>query len=94
MARHEFTKPITFEGTEYTGLDLDLDRLTGKDLINIEAEMTARGIQAVMPEISKSYQMLVAARAAKVPVELIEELPIKDASAITMKVVNFLFGSA
>jgi len=94
MSRHEFAKPITFEGTEYSGLDLDLDRLTGKDLVNIEAEMTARGIQAVMPEISKSYQMLVAARAAKVPVELIEELPIKEASAITMKVVNFLFGSA
>lgn len=94
MARHEFAKPIIFDGQEYTGLDLDLDRLTGKDLVNIEAEMTARGVQAVMPEISKSYQMLVAARSAKVPVELIEELPIKEASAITMKVVNFLFGSA
>ena len=94
MALHEFAKPVTFEGKEYTGLDLDLERLTGKDLINIEAEMTARGVTAIMPEISKGYQMLVAARAAKVPVELIEELPIKEASAITMKVVNFLFASA
>lgn len=94
MSRVEFSKPFTFESVEYTGLDLDLDRLTGKDLINIEAEMTARGVQAPMPEISKSYQMLIAARAARVPVELIEELPMKDASAVTMKVVNFLFGSA
>ena len=94
MAFHAFAKPFTFEGQEYTGLDLDLDRLTGKDLVNIEAEMAARGIQAVMPEISKSYQMLVAARAAKVPVDLIEALPIKEASTITMKVVNFLFASA
>lgn len=94
MARHEFAKPFTFEGTEHTGIDLDLDRLTGKDLVNIEAEMTARGIQAIMPEISKSYQMLVAARAAKVHVDFIEALPIKEASAITMKVVNFLFASA
>lgn len=92
--QHDFAKPFAFEGQEYTGLDLNFDNLTGKDLLNVEAEMTAKGITAIMPEISKVYQMHVAARAAKVPVELIEALPIKEASGITMKVVNFLFASA
>lgn len=92
--RHEFAKPFKFEGQEYTGLDLNLDDLTGKDLLNVESEMAAKGLQAIMPEISKAYQMHVAARAAKVPFELIEALPIKEASGITMKVVNFLFASA
>jgi hypothetical protein len=92
--KHVLAKPFTFEGAEYTELDIDLDGLKGSDLVNIEQELTAKGVATVMPEISKQYQMHVAARAAKVPVELIEALPMKEASAITVKVVNFLFASA
>jgi hypothetical protein len=55
--------------------------------------MTASGLMVALPEASKSYQMYVAARAAKVPVELIKKLSIKDASAITIKVQSFLLGT-
>lgn len=92
MAEHILSKPFTFEEKEYTSLDLNMEDLTGADLENIEREMSAAGMVVALPEASKSYQMYVAARAAKVPVELIKALPLRDASAITVKVQSFLLG--
>lgn len=93
MAQHKLSKPVVYDDKEFTEINLDLDSLTGEDLVNIETEMTASGLMVALPEASKSYQMYVAARAAKVPVELIKKLSIKDASAITIKVQSFLLGT-
>ncbi|TGV29902.1 phage tail assembly protein [Mesorhizobium sp. M00.F.Ca.ET.186.01.1.1] len=90
---YKLSRPFSFDGTEYTELKLDLDDLTGEDLIACERQLNATTDDVVfVKELSKPYLALVAARAAKVPVELIRKLPGKDFSKVTMQVQNFLLG--
>lgn len=83
-------KPCSFEGKEYTELDLDFDSLTGQDLIDATSEARARGDKSVVIELSKMYQAVVAARAAKVLPDLIVKLPAKDFVSVTSKAQSFL----
>ncbi len=85
-----FKKPFQFEGKEYTELTLDLDALTGQQLIESETETRALGDRTPMLEVSKSYQAVIAAKAAKVPCDLIKTLPAKEFSKVTVMVQNFL----
>ncbi|SDD89831.1 phage tail assembly protein [Sporomusa acidovorans] len=87
-----FRKPFTFEGKEYTEMKLDLDKLTGKDVIDAESEARAMGVRAVMLESSKVYQAILAARAAGVTIDLIQALPAKEFSSVTGEVQGFLLG--
>lgn len=92
---YKLSRPFTFEGTEYTELLLDFDSLTGGDLLSCEGQMnTMSSGNEVVPvkQISQAYQALVAARAAKVPVDLIKALPGKDFSKIIVRAQNFLLG--
>lgn len=92
MQKIVLKKPFTFENVEYKELSLDLEALTGQDIINASAE--ARALEAApspVPELSKAYQAVLAAKAAKVPVELLLKLPAKEFGNITLLVENFLF---
>ena len=84
-----FKDPITFEGAEYIELSFDFDGLTGHDLLSAEKEARAMGDKTAVPELSKQYLATVAARAAKVPVEMIMGLPAKYFTQITLKVQGF-----
>lgn len=84
-------KPFDYEGTLYTEIKLDLDSLTGKDMISAEAEARVMGDRTVMLEASKTYHMIVAAKAAKLPVDFFEQLPAKEFTRVTAHVQNFLF---
>ncbi|MCM0759610.1 phage tail assembly protein [Sporomusa sphaeroides DSM 2875] len=85
-----FRKPFTFEGKEYTEIRLDLDALSGKDVIDAEAEARAMGIRAIMLESSKAYQAILAAKAAGVTIDMIQALPAKEFSSVTGSVQGFL----
>lgn len=85
-----FRKPFTFEGKEYTEIKLDLDALSGKDVIDAEAEARAMGVRAIMLESAKAYQAIIAAKAAGVSVDLIQALPAKEFSSVTGEVQSFL----
>lgn len=87
-----FRKVFQFEGKEYDNLEMDLDSLTGNDVINAENEARALGVRAVMLESSKEYQAIVAAKAASVTVDLIKALPAKEFSSVTGEVQAFLLG--
>jgi hypothetical protein len=92
MEKVILSRPYSFEGKEYTELTLDLEALTGKDMI--EAEKETRILLRDNPplaETSKAYLAVLAAKAAKVPLDLIVGLPVKDFSSVTMTVQNFLF---
>lgn len=84
------SKPFTFEGKEYSEIELDLDSLTGNDLLKAEREFVATGGRANVPELSKEYLAIVVAKTAKVPVDIIHALPAKDFSKVTIEVQNFL----
>jgi len=82
--------PITFEDKEYTELNFDIEALTGRDLVKAEQEAAAISPQGLMPELSKSYNAVVAGKACKVPVDLIMALSVKDFTFLTVSVQNFL----
>lgn len=90
--RVDFKKPHKFEEEEFTGIDLNLDGLTGEDLATAEKELTSMGIFAVSMQTNQTALMVLAAKSAKVPVEMIKSLPINEASKVTMAVQNFLIG--
>lgn len=92
MQKIIFKNPFVFEEKEYKELTLHLESLTGKDIINAAAEArTLETAPSPVPELSKAYQAVVAAKAARVPVEFLLELPAKEFSNITLLVENFLF---
>jgi len=88
------SRPIQFDGEQHTELLLDFDALTGEDLLACERQLnvivTKTREVIAFKELSKSYLALVAAKAAKVPVELLYKLNAKDFSKVTVRVQNFL----
>ena len=47
---HIFEKPWTYENVTYEKMEFDFNKLTGDDLIGIEAEMDAEGNPLVIPD--------------------------------------------
>ena len=91
MPEIQLSKTIEHNGENLDTINLDLDGLTGADLTQAETEHSiASGGLSGVAELSKSYLAHVAARAAKLPVEDIKQLPAKDFSRVTMEVQNFL----
>lgn len=91
----ELARPVNFEGQDYTKLTLDFEGLTGSDLEKAEMQFTVENPQnglTMVKEMSKGYAAIVAAKAAKVPVELIRALSAPDYSKITMRTTLFLMG--
>ena len=86
----KLSKPITVKGAEVKELNLDFDKLTGNDIINASREAQLLGENIVIPEFSKQYLAIVAAKASGVNVEDINNLPARDFTAITIAVQNFL----
>lgn len=91
---NEYTliKPIKFDGETVTTLNLDFDDLTAEDLIACAKQARRIDPDEITPAraTALSYQMAVAARAAKQPIELIKALKAKDFTQITQLAANFL----
>lgn len=87
---HTFKEPIEIEGQKYTALTFYFDRLTGEDIEAIEEELQDQNKYVLSPEISSSFQSMLAARAAKIPADAIRRMKVKDYMAIKNKARNFL----
>lgn len=90
----KFKKPYLFEGKEYMELDLSvLEDMTAADMIAIENKYDRKhpGLN-VMPEVKVGYAMMMAARAAGLPIEFFDGLPQKEAMKVKNRVMGFLFG--
>jgi hypothetical protein len=88
----EFKKPIEFNGAEIVALALDLESMTGDNLIELESSYRQlnKGKYIPVPDIEKGYQVLVAAFACKVNPKVIQALPAQDMNAICSAVRDFL----
>ena len=86
----KLNRPITINGVEMKEIELDFDKLTGADLISASRESGLLGDNALVPELSKQYLAVVAAKASGLNVDDIMKLPAKDFTAITLAVQNFL----
>jgi len=93
MTTIKLYKPIDFEGERVTKIDLDLEGLTGYDLISVEREASPELKVNMAKELTKEYQVLVAARASKKPKELFLKLHAKDFTRVTLTVQNFFLAS-
>ena len=65
----KFGKPYSFEGKEYTEVDLKgYESFTTQDLIEINAQWKAAKGNALLPEFDLQWNCFAAARATKLPV--------------------------
>lgn len=88
--RIEFTKPYNFEGKEYTEIDLSgLVNLTTADLMEVDKLFNTSEYISPFPEMDSKYNCMLAARAAKLPIEFFYGLPIKDGRKVANIVKSF-----
>lgn len=90
------SRPIIFDGETIEKIKLDFDSLTGGDIEKAELQFNSENPQGatvvIMKEMSKGFCAIVAAKAAKVNVNLIRSLNARDYTKITARVMNFLLG--
>ena len=85
-------RELSVRGEMLSELELDLDKLTGQDIIEVEKQIDTAGDgrALVLPEYSKVYLAAVGARALKVPREALNLLTARDFTRLTQAVQNFL----
>lgn len=86
------SKPLQHKGQALTEIELKLEEMQGRDLIEIETQMNAEG-KFLVTDFSKAYQLKIAAKSARIPAEVLENLPARDFNKIVSAVQLFLVGS-
>lgn len=89
-------KPYTFEGKDYTEIDLSgLENLNASDMIKVNKRMNraSGGSSELLPEFSLEYALYLASIATKLPVEFFLNLPPRVALKVKTRVTGFLFGT-
>ena len=93
----ELSKPFEFEvggkKVRHTELEIPLEEMTGSDIIAVENKMLSDGQNSMLGDFSKQFQIRLAARAAKIPVQVLERLPLRDFNKVVIKVQRFLLDS-
>jgi len=89
---HHFLRPFAYEGKTYTELTFDWDKLTGKDSLAIEAELSNLGRPVIIHSISGEYLIRMACRACqeKIGVDAFEQMRLPDYNRIRTAARNFL----
>ncbi|GHV07102.1 hypothetical protein FACS1894217_07150 [Clostridia bacterium] len=86
---HEFKTPFDYEGEKHKTMNFCFEKLTGRDMIAVEAEMTALGEFAIIAQISVNYLSRLAARAANIDIDVLQAIPVKDFNTIVNHSRNF-----
>ena len=86
-----FEKPYTFEKKEYTEIELtEMENLTAEDVFAAEAYARRKtGGGFGVAENSAPYLLHLAAAAAKLPIEFMEGLPVKDVARVKYAAMGF-----
>ncbi len=89
-----FNKPYVFEGTTYEKVDLSgMDDMTAADMIAANKVLDKTGGFTFLPEMSLEYACIIAAKAAKLPIEFFKGLHPKEAVKIKNRVTAFFYGT-
>jgi hypothetical protein len=84
VAQFELSKPVMFEGIEYSSITIGIGELTGGDLRNIKAEYLAlkrkRKDTRIPDDLfdDDDYLILMHGRAAKLPYDFFDAIPAPD----------------
>ena len=87
---HYFKKPEMIGGKEYKSLTFYFERVCGEDIEAIEEELQLQNKYVLSPEISSTFQSMLAARAAGVASDEIRRLKVYDYMKIKNKARDFL----
>lgn len=88
-------KPYVFEGTEYGEIDLNgLDKLTVQDAIDAQLALTGQPGAVILPERSTAYIARLCAKAAGLPIEFFELLPVGAARKVRGAFTEFMTSDA
>ena len=89
------SKTFTHNGINYNEFDLELENLTGQDLIDAEENLRRAGIIINgAADFSRNYLIAIAAKVLKFPREALMNLPAKDFTRIINETLIFLAGAA
>ncbi|MFT5871110.1 MAG: hypothetical protein ACI8WT_000008 [Clostridium sp.] len=87
-----FKKTYTFEGTEYTEIDLSaIQDLKASDLIAADKLFATRGQMSAMNEMSVGYTCIIASQATQKPLEFFENIPANEAIKLKNMVARFFY---
>ncbi|GIO09671.1 hypothetical protein J31TS6_56990 [Brevibacillus reuszeri] len=87
----KISSPIEKNGEMINELNLDLTKLTGRDMIDTEFEARALGDDTIQPLYGQRALAIIAAKASGLLVDDILSLPAPDYLVVTNSVNNFLF---
>lgn len=90
---HKFGKPFKSGDKTHSTLNFYFERLTGRDMIAIENEMQAMQEYALAPEISRSFQSKMAAKAGGIGSDVLESMPLNEFNRITNAARDFLIST-
>lgn len=88
----KLSKGISYKDAELKELDLELGDMTARDILTVESDMRIKGEQVAAWEYSRSFLLNIAARACHLPVEVLQNLNVKDFTRIVNETLNFLAG--
>lgn len=87
-----FDAPYRFEGKTYTGIDLSgLRELRAKDIWKLNRTYRSSGNIPLLQEMDNEYTARVAARAAGLPIEFFEGMPLSESIKVRAMVSGFFY---
>jgi hypothetical protein len=89
---HTFKRPLSYNGKEYKSLVFDFDGLTGADTLQIERELTRKGVNVIVPEFNAEYLAHMASKACtdEIGVDAFEHMSLRDFNTIRSAARRFL----
>ena len=84
-------KPMKHNNQTFKELDLQLENLTANDLIDVEEEIIREKRYTMVSDGLREFDLALAARALRVPVEAVKQLDIRDCRQIITEVQLFLY---
>lgn len=88
------SKPLKYQDKELKEIDLELDSLTGQDLIDVEEDLKRKGLTVNAWDYSRTYLISLAGRAMNIPANALKKLSAKDFTTIINETLSFLAGTA
>lgn len=87
------TKPTQLNGKEYSVIEMDLESLKGKDLIEMEGAFRVlyKGEYIPVPDMDSRYLAIIAGRCSHINPKDLEELDAPDFKSVCTEVRNFLY---
>jgi hypothetical protein len=87
----KFKKTYKFEGEEIKEIDFSsLEELTGADLIEADKVFSTSGQLSPVNELTLAYNLIIASKATKKPIEFFHTLSASDSLKVKNKVMAFL----